>query len=142
MKLLIIILLATIAIGCSTKKVKIEKIKIEYPFEFVDTKSESIGNKMDLYAPLDKLNLQMLKALCKEQKESWQRPGFYFLVVFDNKENAVFPRNPFTAWYGVDETPQKHIIALFEYNASNGYSNLTVYSENMWESSPVSIKIK
>jgi len=126
--------------SCSTPKEK-----TLYPFELINSKTEAIGgktNKMDLYAPIGELNVEMLKALCKDQKDNWTDGAFYYLVIFDKKESAVFPNNPFTALYGIDEEPQKHIRAVFEYNRLNGYSKLTSYSENMWESSPKTINIR
>lgn len=59
---------------------------------------------------------------------------FHYIVFFDAKDNATFPNNPMTAFYGIDEEPQKHIKAYYEYNRLNGYSKLHVYETNSWES--------
>lgn len=140
MSKLSLLILILFTISCSTPNKK-----GEYRFEFINTKTETIAsntNKMDLYAPIGDMNFEMLKGICKEQKENWTDGVFYYLVVFDKKENAVFPNNPFTALYGMDEEPQKHIKAIFEFNRINGYSKLTSYSKNMLESSPRTTEIR
>lgn len=131
-----LIILTLLTIQCSSPKEK-----AQYPFELVNSKTEG-SDKMDIYVPVGEMNIEMLKSLCKDQKDNWTDGTFYFLVVFDKKENVTFPNNPFTALYGVDEEPQKHIKALFQYNRLNAYSRLTLYSKNMWESSPKTIGIK
>lgn len=103
-------------------------------YEFVKTKTETTdGNKMDLYTYSSSLNLDELKALCKENKPKFTSGKFYYLVVFDSTENAVFPKDPFTAEYGMEEVPKKHIKAMYTYNRINGYSKLVYYDSNSWE---------
>lgn len=103
-------------------------------YEFINTKTETTdGNKIDLYVYSGNLNLDTLKTLCKENKQKFTSGKFYYLVVFDSKENAVFPKDPFTAEYGMEETPQKHIRAIYTYNRINGYSKLDYYDTNRWE---------
>jgi len=140
MRKLSLLVLTLFTTSCSTPNKK-----TEYPFEFINSKTETFGsktNKMDLYVPINDLNFEMLKGICKEQKENWTDGAFYYLVIFDGKGNAMFPNNPFTASYGIDEEPQKHIKAIFEFNRINGYSKLTSYSKNMWEGSPRSTEIR
>jgi hypothetical protein len=67
--------------------------------------------------------------------------NFYFLVVFDSKENAVFPETPYTAAYGIEEDAMIHIRALYTFNQNNGYSQLSIYKENMWERKADSMNI-
>lgn len=151
MRLISLIFLVQIILGCSEtrREDKKQEVKVRedknYPFELINSKFETIGtniNKMDLYVPLGKLEVNKLKELSKDRKERWVEGAFYFLVVFDHQANAVFPNNPFTAQYGIDEEPQTHIRAIFEYNRVNGYSKLTYYTTNMWEGAPTTIDIK
>jgi len=138
MKKLIFALAILTMVSCSTKP------KVNYPYAFVDTKSELVGNnenKMELYVISGNPNLDTLKMFCTEKKESMNSGVFHYIVFFDSKENAVFPNNPMTAFYGVDEKPQKHIKAYFEYNVMNGYCKLNVYETNSWESTATVIDL-
>ncbi|HNV29421.1 MAG TPA: hypothetical protein PKJ83_09820 [Cyclobacteriaceae bacterium] len=113
-----------------------------YPFTFINSKTENSGggtNRMDLYVSESKLEIDSLKILCKEQKSDWDG-SFYFLVVFDDKQYATYPNNQFTALYN-DEARMKHIIAVYQYNKINAYSELFYYPINMFESPPVKIGI-
>jgi len=101
------------------------------------SKTEAAGNnmnKMELFTTPDNLNIDTLKMFCKDKKGDMTSGTFHYLVFFDSKGNAVFPNNPMTAFYGMDEEPQKHIRAYYEYNRLNGYSKLHVYETNSWES--------
>lgn len=89
---------------------------------------------MDLYVYTgSSLILDTLKTLCKDNKQKFTIGKFYYLVVFDSAENAVFPKDPFTSEYGIEEIPQKHIRAIYTYNRVNGYSKLNYYNSNRWE---------
>jgi hypothetical protein len=115
-----------------------------FGFLKIDSKYESTkggANRIDLYTPQDRPTPGSLEDLCKSQKKDVAVVGFYYLVVFDQRENAVFPNNPFTSLYGVDEEPQKHIIAIFTYNTVNGFSQLSTYKPNMWNGKPVTYEI-
>ena len=111
---------------------KEEIIEIEY-FKRLETKNEENGNSMSLYVINDTFNLIALKDICYELKENYGPGTFDYIVVFDFEENATFPKNPFTAKYGMDEEPQKHIKAIYEFNNQNGYSKLQVWDSNSWE---------
>ena len=115
-----------------------EEAEAKAQFIFVKSKTETDENKnkMDLYTYPGEPNLDKLRALCKEKKEEFGKSYtgvFYYLVVFDTQENAVFPTNPFTANYGMDMEPMRHIKAIYEYNRRNGYSKLSSYNTNMAE---------
>ena len=123
-----------LCISCGTKKLT------DYPFTFINSKTENGGrgiHRMDLYVSEGKLEIDSLRMLCKEQKSGWDG-AIYFLVVFDNKQYATYPNNPFTALYN-DEARMKHILAVYQYNKANAYSELFVYPINMFESLPVKI---
>lgn len=129
-----IVAIALLVCCCSAPK------KEEVHFELINSKTETEGtnaNRMDLYAPTKDLDKESLVKLCTEQKQNWREGTFYYLVVFDQSDNATFPNNPFTSLYGIDEEPQKHILALYEYNRINGFSQLTYYSSNMREGKAV-----
>lgn len=141
---ILIILIAIVVYGCvGEQKANSNNIQPDFPFEYVDSKTEPSGeNKMDLYAYSEKFNIDSLKLFCKQQKEKFTSGTFYYLVIFDAKENASFPNNPMTAFYGIDEKPQKHIRAYYTYNRLNGYSKLNIFEKNLWVSSPEVIEIQ
>jgi hypothetical protein len=118
--------------------------KINYPYTFVDTKSETSGateNFMELYAIENEINIDTLKMFCLEKKNDFTNGTFHYIVFFDSKENVTFPSNPFTAFYGTDENAMKHIKAYYEYNRMNGYSELRVFEKNSFESPATTIKL-
>lgn len=135
--------LVLIATSCSTEtegetKEETKKEEFTYPYEFINSKSELDGsdvNEMELFAYSGEISIDTLKMFCKEKKQKFTTGVFYYIVIFDKKENAVFPNNPMTAFYGMDEEPQKHIRAYYEYNRLNGYSKLNFYEKSSWESS-------
>jgi hypothetical protein len=109
-------------------------------FELVKSKSEKVGehlNTMDLYVPKGELDLEALKALCHKRKSEFTNGFFSYVVIFDNKKNAVFPKTPFTGFYGLDEKVLVHIKAYYQYNPVNGYSKLMTYEKNNFESMAV-----
>jgi hypothetical protein len=109
---------------------------IDYGFEFIDKKFESAGmytNRMDLYFPTRNFDPGNLDELCRLNRKTTEVTGFYYLVVFDKKENAVFPNSPLSALYGIDEEQQKHIIAVYISNMNNNYSKVSTYVPNMWD---------
>jgi len=133
--------LLLIVISCSTNN----EVEEKFPYQFVDTKSETEGNnqnKMDLFAYSGDLNIDTLKAFCKSQRNKFETGTFYYVVIFDSKENAVFPNNPLTAEYGIDEEPQKHIRAFYTYNKLNEYSKLDYYEKNKWESTANTVVVE
>jgi len=121
-----------------------ETPKVDYPYDFIDAKSETSGsveNTMELYTVPNEINVDTLKMFCLEKKNSFTEGAFHYIVFFDTKENAIFPSNPFTAFYGTDENAMKHIKAYYEYNRLNGYSELRVYEKNSFESSATTFKL-
>lgn len=135
MKNLIYLLSIIMVIACSSKP------KIDFPYTFIDEKTENGTNTMELYTVPATLNIDTLKMFCLDKKGTISSGTFHYLVFFDAKENAVFPTNPITAFYGLDEEPQKHIKAYYEYNRVNGFSELKVYESNSWESKAEVIKL-
>jgi hypothetical protein len=71
------------------------------------------------------LDLNELIVFCQTFREKEAADGFTYLVVFDAKENAAYPQNPYTALYGVDLDIMEHIRFYYECNKGNGYSRLT-----------------
>lgn len=144
-KILTLLLVVSLGIisGCSTtnqtssNQENTEQETVSYPYEFIDSKTETAGsntNKMDLYAFSGEIELTNLKQFLREKKQSFKNGTFYYVVIFDKSENATFPQDPFTAAYGLEEEPQKHIRAFYTYNKLNGYSKLDYYEGNKWES--------
>jgi len=96
---------------------------------------------MELYTVENEINIDTLKMFCLEKKNDFTNGVFHYIIFFDQKENAVFPSNPFTALYGTDENTMKHIKAYYEYNRMNGYSQLNVFEKNSFESPATTIKL-
>jgi len=109
-----------------------------YSYEYIQVKNEG-DNKMILYTCGENFNTQTLLSFCKDQKTGFYQ-GINILVFFDKKDNAVFPNNPVTALF-MDEAPMRHIRAVYTFNNSNGYSKLSTYEKNMWESKAKEIDI-
>lgn len=113
-------------------------------YKFIDSKTEKSGkieSVMDLYSFSEEINLDDLKNFLKEKKDSFKGGDFYYLVIFNDSINAKFPDSPFSSQYGIEEEKQKNIKAIYKYNKLNGYSELTYYKENMWESEPNTAEI-
>lgn len=149
---MIALMLFVAFVGCGKKSASsveetadlVESDTVDHGFELIDSKTEFTGNlrnRMDLYFPTRKVDQGHLEDLCKVNKRNIEVTGFYYLVVFDQKKNAVFPNNPLTAMYGIDEESQKHIIAVYTHNANNKYSKITTYAPNMWEGKPWTYEI-
>jgi hypothetical protein len=143
-KTLILFLLATFSvITTSCNNPSSQEEKTSWPYQFVKTKTEQAAyrNVMDLFAFSGELDLENLKSFCRYQKKNNNAERFYYAVIFDEASNARFPTDPFTARFGLDEKAMKHIRAIYEYNNINGFSELSYYSKNSWESTANQIRI-
>jgi hypothetical protein len=114
---------------------------IEYPYEYISSKTEKLDNNkinaMHLYAYSGELNTDTLKMFLQDRiMEDGAEYFWSFIVLFDDKENAKFPKDPFLASYGLEEDKSKHIRAIYTFNSLNVYSGVTVYEKNKWESVP------
>lgn len=94
------------------------------PFVYVDRRTDAHGSVMELYACAGAFSEAEALAFFKERKANASGDRFYYAVLFDRKENAKFPNNPFTAHYGMDFDILEHVRAFYEYNKLNGYSEL------------------
>ena len=123
-------------LGCGSPQSEGETSEIDWPYEFVSTKSETKGfyNVSDLFAFSGKLDIENLKLFCRSRYQQTDAEGFYYVVIFDDVGNAGFPSNPLTAGYGLDEELARHIRAVCEFNKVNGFAELRYYDENQWES--------
>lgn len=113
---------------------EIKDLEKRFPFKFLETKDQRVGNllnTMDLFYFEGEIDINKLKQLCKEKKDNFKNNGFYFLVLFDKKENASFPSTPFTAEYGTEPEKFEHIRAMYVYNKVNGYSELSIYDKKI-----------
>lgn len=152
---ILILAVVLFSLGCQSKPAENESSQSISPsanpqiptfqhFGFVESKVEQKGdnlNTMELYNIVDKYDLTELQKLCLYKKESFKGGTFFFIVIFDKKENAAFPSTPFTAAFGTDDEIMKHIKALYTYNKVNGYSVLATYDKNMLQSLIKEIKI-
>ena len=109
----------------------------------VDSKTESDGlqNHMILYTVNGAFDSNEFLTLCKSLKSNPVTSGFNYIVVFDDAANAGFPTTPFSSLYGLEENRMKHIVAIYEYNAVNGFSQSVVYTPNMWTGKPIATKL-
>jgi hypothetical protein len=98
-------------------------------------------NEMQLYAGKKKYSKNELVKFCEVKKSDLNKGAVYYLVFFDDKQNAKFPNNPISALYN-EEKSSKHIKAIYTLNNINGYSKLDYYPKNSWESTPETVKIK
>jgi len=144
MRYLYLFCLACSLFRCANPPTKPPINPMDY-FELINTKSEKVGertNTMELYAPKsDSIHLDALKALCKSRKTTFEKNFFSYLVVFDSKKNADFPKTPFTGFYGSDGSVKKHIKSHYDYCSKNGYSKLFVAYPNCWEGIPTELSI-
>lgn len=133
-------------------KANIENEKVSYKFSygFIKSKIENdygTKNKMELYYFTGDMLIDTVKMICKKKKHQWNSEGSFYIVFFDNKKYAIFPRNPFSALYGglmddLDNTCLKHIRGYYEYKVQNGYSKLSLYADNAYESPEVTFDIE
>jgi len=127
--LIISFILSIISISGSPSKAEDYK----YPYHFVDSKDQLSGkgkwkDTMDLYYCTEPIDLAQLKEFCKYKRDKFSSEGTYYLVIFDEKENAVFPKDLLGAGFALEEGVSKHIKAHYTYRKWNGYSKLS-YSE-------------
>lgn len=101
-------------------------------FHYISSRMDPLtpGDLMHVYwsdkSPLDK---NELVAFCEAFKEKDAGRRFSYLVVFKSKESAVYPTQPYTAFYGDDTAVYGQIRFYYEYNKVNGYSKLTFVGE-------------
>ena len=115
-------------------------------FEFVARKSENAGAVsggaiMELYAFSGELDEDALVRFLLRKKNTSSAKVFHYVVVFDGRENAKFPKSPFSALYGVEEDALSHIRALYSYNRLNGFSKVRYHPKNIWGHSAITIDI-
>jgi hypothetical protein len=87
------------------------------------------------------LELNELISFCKTFREKEAGDSFSYIVVFDAKENAAYPQNPYTALYGVDFEITEHIRFYYECNKFNGYSRLTFVKDKPPAGAAISIAV-
>jgi len=114
-------------------------------FKLVDKRTEirSDGdyNVITLWDAGDKIEIFDIMEWCsKIDKESYGL-FFHFDVFFDSTENAVFPKYPITAEYGLEPEVRKHIKAIYCYCKKNNYSMLKAYNQNSLDGKPTLIPI-
>jgi len=119
--------------------------KLTWPYKFIEAKSEKNGrttDRMELYSYDGKIEPDNLSSFCRAKKEASTNDGFFFVVIFDSRENADWPKNPIGAEFGdLDGNPQKHIRAIYCYRRSNGYSELRYHEINIWNHKSIHLKI-
>lgn len=96
---------------------------------------------MILYAVNGGFSFDDFATLCTALKADPVSRGFNYIVVFDDVSSAGFPTSPFSSMYGMEEDRLSHIIAVYEFNAANGFSEARVYDPNMWTGKPTVSKL-
>lgn len=85
------------------------------------------GNFMKLYCVQNEVDLNEFRDLCSTFKTAQSgQETFRYVVLFDSIENATFPSNTYTAGFGMSDAAN-HILAIYEHNPLNGFSELTTY---------------
>jgi hypothetical protein len=108
----------------------------------IDAKTELDGlrNHMVLYAVNGTFDADDFATICRAIKSDPVSSGFNYAIVFDDSSNAAFPNTPFTSMYGLEDDRMSHILATYEYNAANRFSESRVYDPNMWSGKPTVTK--
>lgn len=112
------------------------------PFVFLRSQTDAEGSVMDLYTFEGKSLASEFEFFATKLMRTKQPGGFYYAVVFDSADNAVFPSNPFTALFGMDVSVMSHVRGYFEFNPLNGFAQVTTYERNMASSKPNSKNIR
>jgi hypothetical protein len=112
---------------------------VQYPYKYISNKREirqndESYNEMTLYVCGNHLSIDTLKMFCKSKRDSISDGVFHIITFFDDEKYAKFTKYPITSMFGVDKLPARHIKADYTFNRDNGYSKLTVYEKNSWDS--------
>lgn len=111
-----------------------EEERANPPYRYLRSKRED-KHQMDLYVRSGELDVDKLRALCREKKGNNSAEVFYLLVVFDAEDTARFPNNPLTAEFS-DERDLRHIKAIYVHNKKNGFSELRYHNGGLWDTKP------
>lgn len=90
-------------------------------------------NQMTIFEIDKSTELDQLKDYCSANKSDYTDGYFQILVFFNKPNSARFPDNPITALHN-EEKDLKNIKAVYTINNMNGYSKLSYYEKNNWES--------
>ncbi|WPO81890.1 hypothetical protein SD427_14090 [Chryseobacterium sp. JJR-5R] len=90
-------------------------------------------NQMTIFEIDKNTELNQLKHYCSANKSDYTDGYFQILVFFNKPNSARFPDNPITALHN-EEKDLKNIKAVYTINNMNGYSKLSYYEKNKWES--------
>lgn len=116
----------------------------KFPYKFVKSQDQQTGrwkDTMDLYYCSDPIDPAQLKKFCSYKKDGFSSDGTYYLVIFNDEKNVVFPKDPFGAEYGMQEDVLKNIKAFYFFRKPNGVSKLSYYEKNKLESKAQEEKI-
>ncbi len=111
--------------------------------KYIETKKDwsSLESQLSLYYANGDINTLSLAELCLAIQKLATEKKPYLFAIFDRKESANFPTNPFSAMYDGDDEIQRHIRALYYFDSRNGYSELRYHDENIFEHMPCRIKV-
>lgn len=107
------------------------------------------GNRLLVFEITADQNVDSLVAFCKSYKDFLQSSTvnsdkITHFVFFDNKKHYKMTKFPPTSAYSPidgEEELAKRIKATYDFNRINGYSTLTFYDKNSYESVGKDIKI-
>lgn len=101
---------------------------MKYPYEFVDQILQDFEDwqlAAQLYCFSGKIHRENLMEFCESKNGEFPDVPLYKLMLFDERQNAVFPA--FIQDMRLDEWPN-HLRAIYTYNHSEHTGNLDVLS--------------
>ena len=130
----------------TTQVVKLLTVPDKYPLL---GSSYDAGNRLLVFEIKEDKNSDSLVEYCKSYKDFLQSSTvnsdrITHLVFFDDKKYYKMTKFPPTSAYSPidgEEKLAKHIKATYDFNRINGYSMLTFYDKNSYESIGKEIKI-
>ena len=96
------------------------------------TSYDKDGNQMTIYVIDGKKDFDEFRRLCSKFKEDNKAQStFRYLVLFDESKNVVTPNGIYTAGFGLSFEPLEHVLAWYEYNPANDFSELQTFPKSM-----------
>lgn len=126
--------------------VKKEIVRESKPkIEKVTSKKEKVRNghfnQLTVFYADSAITFKELKEFCTKSKPDYSDGVFQTLVFFKNKKAAKVNDYPIIFGYAKEEN-LVNIKAIYEINNLNGYSKLTYYKDNAYNSLPQTVDIK
>ena len=111
-------------------------------YDYIDTKTQ-IGIDdavIDIFSFSGEFDLKYLESFCRDRRSKPSVKGFYWIVIFDDASNAVFPTGIIHTEYLDEPDVRLHIRAIYCWNRVNKYSLLSVYDRSSPKGKTTEIK--